>query len=692
MPKLTVDGIEVEVPPGATVLQACEVAGAEVPRFCYHERLSIAGNCRMCLVEMEKAPKPIASCAMPAAEGMVVKTTTPTVRKARQGVMEFLLINHPLDCPICDQGGECDLQDQAMAYGFDRGRYHENKRAVRDKNLGPLIKTFMNRCIHCTRCIRFATEVAGVEELGATGRGEHMEVGTYIEKALTSEMSGNLVDLCPVGALTSKPYAFAARPWELTKTETIDVMDAVGSNIRVDVRGARVLRVLPRLNEDVNEEWISDKARHACDGLARQRLDRPYLRRDGRLVEASWAQAFQAIAAKVSAIAPERVAFVAGDQVDAEALMAARDLADAIGTPHRDGRQDGACLGAGPRGTWLFNPTIAGIDRADAILLVGADPRWEAPIVNARIRKRYLTGRVRIASVGALRDPTFRAETLSDGPGGLAALADGSHPFTAALDAANAPMIIVGMAALTRADGPAILDLVSRVTERARVVREGWNGFGVLHTAAARVAALDLGFMPGSHGLDTRGIVSAAERGDLDLLFLLGADEIDTGRLGKATVVYLGHHGDAGAARADIVLPGAAYTEKSGTWVNLEGRPQRGQRALFPPGDAREDWRVLRALSEALGRRLPYDDLPALRRRMEAVQSSFAALDHVTPADWAPVGVAGTVDAAPFAPTVTNFYMTCPISRASETMARCTALFVNGNAIEDLQEATGTYG
>lgn len=692
MPKLTIDGKEVEVPAGATVMQACEAAGAEVPRFCYHERLTIAGNCRMCLVEMEKAPKPIASCAMPASDGMVIKTDTATVKKARKGVMEFLLINHPLDCPICDQGGECDLQDQAMAYGYDRSRYAENKRAVRDKNLGPLVKTFMNRCIHCTRCIRFATEVAGVPELGATGRGEHMEVGTYIEKALTSELSGNIVDLCPVGALTSKPYAFAARPWELRKTESIDVMDAVGSAVRIDARGGQVLRVLPRLNDEVNEEWISDKSRHACDGLVKRRLDRPYVRRDGKLVEASWAEAFEIVAKRLKGADPKRVAAIAGDLVDAESVLALKDLMDGLGVANLDCRQDGAAIGQGVRSGYLFNSGIAGIEQADALLIVGSDPRWEAAVLNARIRKRYLAGNFPVGVIGPQRDLTYKAEHLGTGGAALQALVSGSHPFAEVLKAASRPMIIIGMGALARADGAAVLAALRGFAESAGVVHEGWNGFNVLHTAAGRVGALDLGFLPKAGGRDMAGILAGAEAGEIETVFLLGADEFDTARLGKAFVIYQGHHGDAGAARADVILPGAAYTEKSGTYVNTEGRVQRAPAASFPPGDAREDWKILRALSEGVGARLPYDSIGQLRARMEALAPHFAALDQVVDSAWGQFGTAGAISPDDFVSPIKNFYMTDPISRASETMRKCTEQFIEGRMPYDKLELTGTYG
>ena len=673
MPKLKIDGVEIEVPAGITVLQACEMAGVEIPRFCYHERLSIAGNCRMCLVEQEKAPKPIASCAMPAAEGMVIKTNTPMVKKARNGVMEFLLINHPLDCPICDQGGECDLQDQAMAFGFDRSRYHENKRAVPDKELGPLVKTSMNRCIHCTRCIRFATEVAGVEELGATGRGESMEVTTYVEHTLTSELSGNIVDLCPVGALTSKPYAYEARSWELRKTESVDVLDALGANIRIDTRGAVVMRVLPRLNDDVNEEWIGDKTRHAVDGLRYQRLDRPYVRKAGKLAPATWDEAFAAIASKLEGVDGKKIAAIVGDQCDAEAMVALKDLMAALGSPHVDCRQDGAKLQAGARAGYIFNAGIRGIDQADAILLVGTNPRVESPVLNARIRKRYLSGRCAIASIGPMADLTYAVERLGAGPATLRELVEGKLGFFDKLKGAKNPLIIVGMGALAREDGAAVLALTRELTEKLNAVREDWNGFAVLHTAAARVGGLDLGLAPGEGGRDVAGILEGAQAKEIDVVYLLAADEIDTQKLGKAFVIYQGHHGDAGAHRADVILPGAAYTEKPGTYVNTEGRVQLGRRANFPPGEAREDWAILRALSERLGKTLPYDSLDQVRARLVAVNRSFAALDQQRPGDWGSFGKPGPTGDAAFASPVTNYYMTCPISRASRTMAECMA-------------------
>jgi NADH-quinone oxidoreductase subunit G len=677
MAKLTIDGIEIEVPNGSTVLQAAEAAGKEIPRFCYHERLSIAGNCRMCLVEIEKAPKPVASCGYPVAEGMVVKTDTPMVRNARRGVMEFLLINHPLDCPICDQGGECDLQDQSMGYGAAGSRYAENKRAVKDKYLGPLVKTVMNRCIHCTRCIRFATEVAGVPELGATGRGESMEVGTYVEKALTSELSGCLVDLCPVGALTSKPYAFVTRPWELTKTDSVDVLDALGSAIRVDSRGPDVLRVLPRINEDINEEWIGDKTRHAVDGLKRRRLDRPWVKRDGRLQPATWQDAFAAIAQRLRGVPGERIGAVAGDLCDAESMLALRDLMAALGSANLDCRQDGAALDATRPDFYRFNSGIAGIDEADAVLLIGTNPRREAPVLNARLRRRWLSAGIPIATIGPAAELTYAAEHLGTGAAALSAL---PGDFASKLRDAKRPMVIVGQGALTGANGAAVLAAAWRIAAEAGALLADWHGFNVLHTAAARVGALDLGFVPGPGGKDLAGMLG----GGVDVLWLLGADEFDTARIGADTfVIYQGHHGDRGAARADVILPGAAYTEKHGTYVNTEGRAQRGYPAVAPPGEAREDWAILRAFSAVIGHTLPYDTLDALRDRLAQAHPAFAQIGHLprgTCTDTAgPSGDVTALGDAPFAHRIANYYQTDPISRASPTMADCTATYARAD-------------
>ena len=687
MPKLTIDGLEVVVEPGTSVLQACEQLGIEIPRFCYHERLSVAANCRMCLVEMERSPKPIASCAMPCGDGMVIKTNSEQVKRARQGVMELILLNHPLDCPICDQGGECDLQDQAVAYGSEKTRSVEERRTVQNKELGPLVKTEMTRCILCTRCVRFCEEIAGVSVLGAVGRGMHSEVTTFVEAAIASELSGNLVDVCPVGALTSKPYAFTARPWELRKTESVDVLDAVGSNIRIDVRGAEVVRVLPRLNEDVNEEWIGDKTRFAIDGLKRQRIDRPYVRQNGKLRPASWDEAFAAIAAKLNSVPGSRIAALAGDLADVEAMAALKALMAALGSSNLDCRQDGARFDVSERAGYLFNTTIAGLEQADALLLIGTDPRVEAPIVNARIRKRYRDSNLQVALIGQPVDLTYGYQHLGEGPEALAALADGSHPFAAVLKAAKHPVLILGAGALARGDGAALQALARQIAETNGLVRDDWNGFNILHLAASRVGGLDIGFVPGAGGLDTRGILEGAQKGDIEVVYLLGADEIDASRLGKAFVIYQGHHGDRGAHRADVVLPGAAYTEKNATYVNTEGRVQRGRQALLPVGEAREDWKILRALSEKLGKTLPFDTLGQLRERMAAASPVFAGGEGLKAAPWRPFGTAGALEPGAFAPAIENFYMTDPISRASVTMAKCTEAFVLSR-----EGKTGTHG
>ncbi len=671
MPIAKVDGVEVEFEAGMSVLQVAELAGKEIPRFCYHERLSIAGNCRMCLVEVKPGPpKPQASCALPCAEGNEIFTDTPMVRKARHGVMEFLLINHPLDCPICDQGGECDLQDQAMGYGRDGSRYSENKRAVEEKYMGPLIKTVMTRCIQCTRCVRFITEVAGVPDIGLISRGEDVEITTYLDKAVASELSANVIDLCPVGALTSKPYAFNARPWELTKTESVDVMDALGSAIRVDSRGSAVLRVLPRVNEDVNEEWISDKTRYAVDGLSRQRLDRPFIREGGRLRPASWGEAFDAVAGKLKAAQPERIGVIAGDLQDAESMKAALDLFGGMGIKSLDCRQDGMALGGGARESWLFNSTIAGIEDADVVLLVGCNPRVEAPVLNARLRKRWVAGALKVGVIGEAVDLTYGHDHLGADAKALSGLSKSKADFVAALKNAKAPAIVVGAGALARVDGATVLAAAAGVAKSFGMT---WN---VLHSAASRVGGLDLGFVPGEGGKSAGELV---KKGGADVLFLLGADEIDLSET-DAFVIYLGTHGDAGAHRADVILPGAAYTEKNGIYVNTEGRVQLGQRAVFPKGEAKEDWAILRALSERLGAKLPYDSLDQLRAKLFADHPSFGRIDHVdgpsaaAGLDLGALGAKGELSDAPLASAVRAFHLTNPIARASVTMAECASL------------------
>ncbi len=673
MTKIIVDGKEVDVPAEYTLLQACEEAGAEIPRFCFHERLSIAGNCRMCLVELKGAPKPVASCAWsvkdcrpgPNGEPPVVVTKSPTVKKARNGVMEFLLINHPLDCPICDQGGECDLQDQAMAFGVDSSRYAENKRAVEDKYIGPLVRTSMNRCIHCTRCVRFTAEVAGTGDMGAIGRGEDMEITTYLETAMSSELQGNVADLCPVGALLPKPYAFKARPWELGKTESIDVMDALGSAIRVDIRGREVMRILPRVNESVNEEWISDKTRQIVDGLKSQRLDRPYIRKDGRLQPASWGEAFAAIAARVKATTPARIGALAGDLASVEDMFALKVLMDTLGVKSIDCRQDGTKLHPSlGRASYLFNPTIAGIEEADAILIVGSNPRKESPVLNARIRKRWRMGGVQIALVGERADLTYDYQYLGAGSETLADLASGKG-FADVLAKAQRPMVIVGQGALMRADGRSILAAAAKLARPSA----DWNGLAVLHTAAARVGGLDLSLVPGEGGLDAWAMTRP---GALDVLFNLGADEIDIAP--GAFVVYQGTHGDRGAHRADVILPGATYTEKSGLYVNTEGRVQYADRANFAPGEAREDWAILRALSDVLGAKLPFDSLSALRKALYAAHPHFSRIDAIEPGALSFASQTFELQPGAFTNAVQDFYLTNPIARASAVMAECSAL------------------
>jgi len=669
MPKVTVDGIEIEVPQGATVLQACELAGKEIPRFCYHERLSIAGNCRMCLVEVAPGPpKPQASCALPYADGQAIRTDTAMVKKAREGVMEFLLINHPLDCPICDQGGECDLQDQAMAYGRGFTRFEENKRAIDDKYMGPVIKTAMTRCIQCTRCIRFSEEVAGVPELGMLYRGEDAQITSYLERAVTSELAGNLADICPVGALLQKPQIFESRPWELRRVPAIDVMDAVGSNIRLDVRQRQVMRVLPRINEDVNEEWIHDKTRHHVDALVRGRLDRPWVRAKGKLKEASWREALDLFARRLKKAGPS-VAAIAGDLLDAETMYAAKKLLERQRSSLLEGRQTGLAYDTSSLSAVAFNSTIPGIESADAVLLVGTNPRWEAPLVNTRLRKAQRKG-AKIFAIGPETDLGMRVNWIGNDLNQLGKL---PKEVSQAFANAERPAVIVGPGALAANALGAALALV----EPLKLVRDGWNGFNVIHTAASRMAGLILGYaQPGG--------IANVEAAAPQVVLLLGADEVAADRFPGAFKVYIGHHGDAGARTADLVLPGAAYAEKHGTYVNLESRVQRGERAVFPPGEAREDWAILRAVSELAGKKLPFDSFDQLRAKMVREYPQLGR-DGLIDLPWAPP----KLDAKATGPVrypIVDFYLTNAITRASPTMRRCSDELLHGVPVLEAAE------
>jgi NADH-quinone oxidoreductase subunit G len=659
---------------GSTVLQACEQVGEEIPRFCYHERLKIAGNCRMCLVEVQPGPpKPAASCAMPIAEGMKIFTNTPMVKKAREGVMEFLLINHPLDCPICDQAGECDLQDQSMAYGKGSNRFDEHKRTVKDKYMGPIVKTAMTRCIQCTRCVRFMDDVAGVPELGATSRGEHMEIGTYIEKGLSSELSGNIIDLCPVGALTSKPYAYKARPWELKKTESIDVLDAVGSSIRIDSRGNEVLRILPRLNEEINEEWISDKTRYGFEGLKFQRLDKPYLRKKGKLQPVEWVEAIAAVADVLARTSPEKVAAIAGDLTDCESMLVLKNLLDSLNVKSYDCRQDGANFDATDRASYTFSNGIASIENADLVLIIGANPRYEAPLVNTRIRKTQLQNRIPVAVIGSDVDLTYPTTYLGADTHILEDLIAGKHPFAAKLEKAKNPLIIVGNSVFKRLDSYAVYSAAVRLAKKYNALREDWNGVNTLQKAAARVGGLDIGFVPQKGGRGVNEILAASNNGDVEVVFLLGADEVDVRPLEKPFVIYQGHHGDAGAHVADVILPGAAYSEKSATYVNTEGRVQRTELAVFPVGDAKEDWKIINEISASLKKKT-YNNVDEIRAELAKTNSCFANLDTVTKEKYKE-GDSQKLTNKPIETESFNFYFTDPISRISKTMNACNKEF-----------------
>ncbi|KAJ3030369.1 UNVERIFIED_CONTAM: hypothetical protein HDU68_009294 [Siphonaria sp. JEL0065] len=677
-----IDGKPIKIEQGSAIIQACEAAGVDIPRFCYHERLAVAGNCRMCLVELEKAPKPVASCAMPVMPGMKIKTNTPIVKKAREGVMEFLLANHPLDCPICDQGGECDLQDQSIRFGTDRSRLKscDDKRAVEDKNFGPLVKTVMTRCIQCTRCVRFANEVAGAVELGTSGRGNDMQIGTYVEKTLNTEMSGNVIDLCPVGALTNKPYAFNARPWELKKTESIDVLDAIGSNIRVDSKGLEVLRVVPRLNDDVNSEWISDKTRFAVDGLKRQRLTTPLVRKNGQFVETSWQEALETVSSALKGVKATEIVAIAGQQADAESLVALKDLVNKLGS---ESLKIEASIPAGLtdfRANYVLNSSLNGVEEADVVLLVGTNPRHEAAILNTRIRKAYLNGQ----DVGLIGEApaalNYEYEHIGTDPSSIASLVGGSSAFAQKLAAAKKPLIIVGSNILEREDSASILASVATLSEKLKATSaEGWKSYALLHRAASWTAALDIGYSQ-----------TPVDTASSKFIYLLNADHFDAKEIPKnAFVVYQGHHGDHGAYYADVILPGAAYTEKSATFVNTEGRTQVTRAAVPPPANAREDWKIIRALAEVSGVDLAYDETMEVRQRLGDVAPSLVSYDGLEGTQFYDLAVKQLQKSSgvqlskiPFSLPIKDFYMTDPISKSSVTMAKASKAFTYGQALE----------
>ncbi len=671
MPKITIDQKEYEFENGMTVMQACELAGTEIPRFCYHEKLSIAGNCRMCLVEMEKAPKPIASCAMPAADGMVIKTNTKTVQKARKGVMEFLLINHPLDCPICDQGGECDLQDQAMYYGFDKTRYEENKRAVQNKNMGPLVKTIMTRCIHCTRCVRFSTEVAGVDDIGLLGRGESAEITTYLEKTIESELSGNVIDLCPVGALTSKPYAFKSRPWELTKTETFDVFDGVGSSIRIDTRGKKVLRVLPRINEETNEEWISDKTRFAIDGLSSQRLDNVYSKIEGKLKKSSWNDAFTIVKDQIINRGRENTVFLSGKFTDVETLYSAKKFSESLNSPYYDCRFDNAQFVEKSNESFKFNSSIQEIENADAILLIGSNPRWEAAVLNARIRKAYIENDCKIGIIGPKLDLTYNYQHLSDSLEYLNDLSNNQSDFNKVLDNAKNPLIIIGTSAINNQFGSKILETLAALAKKIQKNKDV-NPLNVLHQDISRVGALELKFINKNFDKDYNLGLKKHIDNNRPVVFLMSLDEIDFSTLENAFVVYLGHHGDIGASKADVILPTPAYTEKSSTYMNIEGRVIQTSKCHNPLGEAKDEWKVFRVLSDLINQKLKFNNLRELRNELTNNYNQFLSLNELNLKKDLSFGKINKINDIKINYNISNFYMNDSISRSSETMALCT--------------------
>ncbi len=667
MLKLKVNDIDIEVEEGLTVLQACELAGAEIPRFCYHEKLSIAGNCRMCLVEMEKSPKPIASCAMPAADGMVIKTNTVKVEKSRKGVMEFLLANHPLDCPVCDQGGECDLQDQSMFYGIDKSRFKENKRFVPEKYMGPLIKTQMTRCIHCTRCIRFATEVAGVPELGAIGRGEDMQITTYLEKAMESEMSANVIDLCPVGALTSKPYVFEARPWELKKTETIDVMDAVGSNIRVDTYGWEVKRVLPRINEEINEEWISDKTRYACDGLKNQRLDTPYFKNKNQFEKISWKEANLKIFDKISKISSEKISGITGDMTNMESLFAIKEFFEkTIKSKNLDSRSENYYVNSSNRSNYIFNSKIIGIEETDLIILIGANPRYEATILNSRIRKAFLNNNLDIFSIGDVGELTYPYEALENSTKVINEIVNNKHKLSDLIKNSKKPMIILGQSLLKAKSASYVFEELKKYLLINNKINDDWNALNVLSNNASTVGAYDLEILSSKNGENEA--LNKIKKNEFDVIFLFGQENLKFKKKNEF-IIYVGSHGDRGAEIADIILPSAAYTEQEGYFTNLEGKTQKAYRASYPPGEAKEDWQIINELAASLKRKKLYTNKEELINSMNNFLNLHKDKNFQVP-NYEFINERIYVDDI-------DYYHSNSIARASKTMSECKNLSPN---------------
>ncbi len=675
MLKLKVNEIEVEVEEGLTVLQACEKAGVEIPRFCYHEKLSIAGNCRMCLVEMEKSPKPIASCAMPAAEGMNIKTNTALVEKARKGVMEFLLANHPLDCPVCDQGGECDLQDQSMYYGVDKSRFKENKRAVPEKNMGPLIKTQMTRCIHCTRCVRFATEVAGVPELGAIGRGEDMQITTYLEQSMQSELSANVVDLCPVGALTSKPYVFEARPWELKKTETIDVMDAIGSNVRVDTYDWEVKRVLPIINEDINEEWISDKTRYACDGLLHQRLDTPFIKYNGKFEKASWDEVYKIIKSKFENTPKEKVCGFVGDLTNMETSYIFKEFFDrTIDNKNYESRSDNRFINTSKRENYLFNSSINGIEEADLILIAGSNPRYEATILNARIRKAYLKNNTKIISLNDVGDLTYPYQSLDGQTQTLNNILEGNHDISKEIINSKKPIIIIGESLLRLKSSAFLFNKIKEFLSKNNKISDEWNSLNILSTDAATVGNIDLGLINNENNL-----ISDLKEHKFDIVYLMGQDNLEFDKKDEF-IIYQGSHGDKGAESADIILPGAAYTEQDGYFTNLEGKIQKAYKASYPPGEAKEDWQIINELAEFMNNRKLFND----KNELESSMFNYLNLQKEKQVDDQKIST-NDFQNETLTIKVKDYYFSNVIARSSKTMVEC-------NNSKLILKSTGTEG